>query len=107
MKATLKSAFGTSFHGTTILASVTDLRQILGMAEYEANDGNDKTNFEWIVETDNGDVFTVYDWKEYRVLDENEILEWHIGGRDENVTVQALNEMNEALDKLSNSSSYL
>lgn len=107
MKATLKSAFGTSFHGTTIIASVTDLRQILGLEQYEANDGNDKTNFEWIMETDNGDVFTVYDWKEYRVLDENEILEWHIGGHDENVTIQALNEMNEALDKLSNSSSYL
>ena len=107
MKATTKPAFGTSFHGTTIIASVTDLRQILGLEQYEANDGNHKTNFEWIVETDNDDVFTVYDWKEYRVLDENEIIKWHIGGNNENVTAQAFDEMVEALDKLSNNQSYI
>jgi hypothetical protein len=102
MKATNKSAFGTSFHDTTILASVSTLKQILGIAEYDANDGNGKTNFEWIMETDNGDVFTVYDWKEYHVLDENEIIKWHIGGNNKNVTAQAFDEMVEALDKLSN-----
>ena len=79
MKATIKSAFGTSFHGTTIIASVTDLRQILGLEQYEANDGNNKTNFVWIVETDNDDVFTVYDWKA-GTFGPNTLVKWHIGG---------------------------
>jgi len=100
MKATTKSAFRTSFHGTTIIASVTDLRQILGLEQYEANDGNDKTNFEWIMETDNGDVFTVYDWKEYRVLDEDELIEWHIGGHSSLSTDLAVNEIAGALNEL-------
>ena len=49
-------------------------------------------------ETDNGDVFTVYDWKEYTVLDEHEIIEFHIGGMNKAVTEQAKNEIYEALE---------
>ena len=50
--------------------------------------------------TNDGDVFTVYDWKEYKALDEHEIIEFHIGGHSKAVTEQAKNEMYEAMANL-------
>ena len=98
MKATFKSATGTSFHNTTFSATVGDLRKILGEPCCEQNDGEDKVNFEWVMETNDGEVFTVYDWKEYHVIDElEEEIDWHIGGNSRNVTEKALKEIEAAL----------
>jgi len=99
MKATSKDTSETSFHDTTIKCSTATLRKVLGEPEYEPNDGEDKVNFEWIMETDSGDVFTVYDWKEYRILNENDMIEWHIGGYDKPTTEQAKSEIREAIAK--------
>ena len=99
MKATNKDANGTSFHDTVINCSVSTLRKVLGEPAYDGNDGEDKVNFEWIMETDKGEVFTVYDWKEYRSLNENEMIEWHIGGHDKSTTEQAKREIREAIAK--------
>jgi hypothetical protein len=93
MKKTFKEANGTSFHSTVIKATVNELKQILGEPDYDGNDGEDKVNFEWVMETNNGDVFTVYDYKEYRSLPENEVIEWHIGGYNKDVTEQAKREI--------------
>ena len=100
MKQTDKSANGTSFHNHTFSATVGDLRKALGEPYCEQNDGEDKVNFEWIMETEDGTVFTVYDWKEYRQLDENEDIEWHIGGRSGLTTGKALSEITKALDSI-------
>ncbi len=100
MKQTDKSANGTSFHDTTFIATVADLRKILGEPQCEQNDGQDKCNFDWTMETEDGTVFTVYDWKEYRRLEEDEVIEWHVGGRSGADTEKALNEIDEALDNL-------
>lgn len=100
MKATFKSANGTSFHGRTFIATVQDLRKALGIPRYEQNDGEDKTNIEWVMVTDDEEVFTVYDWKEYRKLKEDEEVEWHIGGDSGRITDQALEEIDEALEKI-------
>jgi hypothetical protein len=100
MKPTFKEIGGTSFHDTTIGTTVHTLRKLLGEPYCEGNDGKDKVNFEWQCQTYEGDVFTVYDWKEYRPLDEHEIIEFHIGGRSKRVTEQAKNEMYEALGKI-------
>jgi hypothetical protein len=99
MKQTNKTA-GTSFHGTTFNASVASLRKILGEPICEQNDGEDKVNFEWEMETEDGTVFTVYDWKEYRRLKENESIEWHVGGETGSDSQKALVEIREALYKL-------
>ena len=100
MKQTDKSANGTSFHNHTFTATVDDLRNVLGQPYCEQNDGEDKVNFDWIMETEDGEVFTVYDWKEYRQLDENEDIEWHIGGRSGLTTGKALSEITKALDSI-------
>jgi hypothetical protein len=99
MKATSKGTSGTSFHDTIIKCSTATLRKVLGEPEYEPNDGEDKINFEWVLETDNGDVFTVYDWKEYRTLSESDMIEWHIGGFNRTATEQAKSEIIEAIAK--------
>ena len=100
MKKTSQSANGTSFHSDTFNASVSDLRQILGEPVDDTNTGEDKVNFKWNMETEAGDVFTVYDYKEYRKLDEHEIIEWHVGGHSGSVTDQAVNEIAGALNDL-------
>ncbi len=96
-KLSTKNEIGTSFYDDTVTCSVNDLKTILGKPEYENNTGKDKTNFEWICETDKGDVFTIYDYKKYRELDENEYVKWHIGGHNKDATYQAKIELNDML----------
>lgn len=103
MKHTEKSASGTGFFGDVFQAKPSDLRTILGQPKFEHNDGQDKTNLDWTMETESGEVFTVYDWKYYRPLNEEEIVQWHIGGLSGGVTEVALNEITHALSKLYNS----
>jgi hypothetical protein len=99
MRKTNKSSSRTSFHDTTIGTTVHTLRKLLGIPYYEGNDGKDKTNFEWRCQTYSGDVFTVYDYKTYRPLNEHEIIEFHIGGHSKAVTEQAKKEMYDAYEK--------
>jgi hypothetical protein len=100
MKPTTQSTGGTSFHESVIKCSLATLKKVLGEPSYDANDGQDKVNFDWDMETSTGDVFTVYDWKEYRSLNENEMIEWHIGGMSRSVTEQAKHEIREAIVKV-------
>lgn len=88
---------GTSFHGQVIEATVADLRVVLGEPDYEQNDGSDKSNFDWSGVTADGEVFTVYDWKEYRSLPEHEVIEWHIGGHSMLATINAKLELEQIL----------
>ena len=97
-KQTTQSPIGTSFHDTVINASVNDLTKVLGEPQYDANHGTDKVNFEWMMELNDGSVFTVYDYKEYRVLDKREIIEWHVGGLNGLVTERAKGFIKEALN---------
>ena len=96
-KQTTQSPIGTSFHDTVINASVNDLTKVLGEPQYDANHGTDKINFEWMMELNDGSVFTVYDYKEYRPLDKREIIGWHIGGLNGLVTERAKGFIKEAL----------
>jgi hypothetical protein len=93
MKRTDKSPTGTSFHGTTIKATVNELYEILGEPDCVCNDGQDKSNYDWTGETLFEDVFTVYDWKEYRPISSDEIITWHIGGKSLMVTETARQEI--------------
>jgi len=102
MKQTTQSGVGTSFHSVTFKATVNELRGILGKPTCDENTGDDKINFEWVMETESGEVFTVYDWKEYRVISENEEIEWHIGGRNEAATITAKEEIGKALKEFYN-----
>ena len=100
MRKTNKTTGGTSFHDTVVGTTVHTLLKVLGQPTIVDNTGMNKTNYEWEMETSNGDVFTVYSWKEYKILDEHEIIEFHIGGMSKAITEQAKNEMYEAMNNL-------
>jgi hypothetical protein len=89
MKLTTKSSNGTSFHGVTIKTSVNELIRVLGNPQNDSNTGKYNVNFEWTCERENGDVVTIYDWKEYRMIDINEEIEFHIGGKTLPITFNA------------------
>jgi len=80
MKTTDKSTCGTSFFHTTISTSISKLRQLLGDPTHDNNNGDDKVNVEWNCVNNEGNVCTIYDWKEYRIISEDEIIDFHIGG---------------------------
>lgn len=100
MRKTTQSITGTSFHRHTFQASVEDIIAILGEPTCKDNTGEDKTNFEWIAETESGKVFTIYDWKEYRSISQTEEISWHIGGHSAMDTIEALQEIEKALHSL-------
>jgi hypothetical protein len=99
MKKTNKSADGISFHNVTIKTSVNELTRVLGEPTYQTNDGEDKTNFEWDCETIDGDVVTIYDWKEYRMINEDETIEFHLGGHSLIHTLDGKDELLRLLEK--------
>ena len=100
MRKTNKSTGGTSFHDVTIDTTIHILLKVLGQPTIVDNTGMDKTNYEWEMETEEGSVFTVYDWKEYRILNEHELIEFHIGGVSKAVTQLAKSEIYDAINKL-------
>ena len=97
MKKTNQSTNGTSFHGVVIRASVNNLISILGEPTIQDNTGEDKVNFEWDCETDEGNVFTIYDWKEYRKLYLFEVIDWHIGAHSRSIASDASYEISREL----------
>jgi hypothetical protein len=97
MKKTKKSTSGTSFHDVTFKASINQLIGIFGEPTIQDNTGEYKCNFDWHLQTFSGDVFTVYDWKEYRKLEMDEIIEWHIGAFSQLVSLNAKEEVISAL----------
>ena len=88
-KKTNLSTDGTSFQDVAFNASVNQLTNVFGEPTIQDNTGKDKTNFEWDMETDNGYVFTIYDWREGRKLDLDEQIEWHIGSNSRGISGDA------------------
>ena len=83
----------TSFHFITINTSIKKLTKALGEPTIKDNTGEDKVNIEWDVITKDNIVGTIYDWKEYRKLGENEIIQFHIGGNSKEDTLKIKSEL--------------
>jgi len=96
MKPTSKTINGTSFHNSTIITTLSDLKRVLGEPHYRGG-FEDKVQNEWEMETNDGEVFTVYDWKTYRPYNDNELINWHIGGHNKETTQQAKQEILDVL----------
>ena len=96
MKTTSLTANGTSFHGQTILASLSQLTKTLG-TPHTTHPHYDKVQHEWTFETESGEIFTVYDWKEYRIYDASAPIEWHIGAHNQKTAEDALQELKTTL----------
>lgn len=94
-KLTKKSTNFTSFFDVVLNTTVNKIIEKFGKPLYESNGAGDKVNFEWQGETESGDVFTIYDWKEYRELDLDETVSFHIGGFSLETTKMAKKELQE------------
>ena len=92
-KLSFNPGSGTSFHDTVITCSYNQLAQAIGEPQHSDNTGEDKVNFDWRCELEDGQIFTIYDWKEYRPIGKDEMIEWHIGGYNHIVTEKALIEL--------------
>lgn len=99
MKKTNKSSAGTSFYNHTVWASRAELTEALG-APTTVGTLEEKVQYEWERETDQGDVFTIYDWKEYAQHSAAARLVWHIGAQSAAAGECALRETESALSAL-------
>ncbi len=78
MKHTLQSIVGTGYFGDNLKMTPADLEKVFGKAQYMANTGTQKVNYEWRLEHQ-GEVFTIYDYKEYSPLVGGCTYEFHVG----------------------------
>jgi hypothetical protein len=99
MRNTNQSANGTSFHGDTVRATVNQLIAVCGEPIYNG-DTSDKVQYDWTMETEFGQVFTIYDWKEYRNFGKDEVLEWHVGAHDSYTAGVGATELYSAVEEL-------
>jgi hypothetical protein len=90
---TKKNADGSSYHGTTLKATPRQLIDLFPNSYYAENDGRDKVNFDFTLETKDGDVFTIYDWKYYKPLGMDEEILWHLGANSLMVSEQGKEEV--------------
>ena len=99
MKETNKSINGTCFFSVVVPATVAQMKSILGTPEVNGT-VEDKSQFDWYMETDGGEVFTVYDWKEGRLLTEDVLVNWHVGSFTKEASEAAEVELLAALKKI-------
>ena len=99
MRNTTHSANGTSFHGHTVSATLEQLIQVCGQP-HAWGSADEKSQYDWYMETEDGKVFTIYDWKEYREIDEDEVIQWHIGALDSYKAACGQRELEKALSQL-------
>jgi hypothetical protein len=56
-------------------------------------------NVEWVCERENGDIVTIYDWKEYRSIGADEEIEFHLGGHSGLITFNGKEDLIVLLNK--------
>jgi hypothetical protein len=76
----------TSFHDGIIRTTVEHLKKVYGDPYNEENDGEGKINFRWVLETDGEEVFTIYDWREHKILREDVYYDFHIGAHNKSIS---------------------
>jgi hypothetical protein len=84
---------GTSFYDVTVRTSAEKLNSKLGQGG--DNGFGDKVRFEWHCETADGTPFSIYDWKQQP--EEDDVLNYHIGGHDKLSCFKAKRELEEIL----------
>ena len=84
--ATGSEVNGTSLRGD-IRTSYDEIVAVLGEPHYTDPDPYAKWNCEWMIMTEDGTPFTIYNWKTGGTPTEK--TEWHIGGRDMNAVFAA------------------
>jgi hypothetical protein len=89
---------GTSYHGISVSATVNQLTEAFGQPHFEGCE-DDKVTYEWLFSNDDGDVFTVYDWKHYYLISEDSYIDWHIGSKTPELEESLKEFIKKVLDK--------
>lgn len=99
--------FGTSYRGRFIMPYEL-LIHALGSPHWSYMDDDnaveDKVDVEWVFKFDDGDIVTIYNWKNGKAylgeegLHPEEITEWHVGGHDNTVVYRLSEYMNNVLE---------
>ena len=88
-----------SFHGDKFTTTVARLKQVC--EDWEgSNDGSDKVNYDFSFTTEDGRDFWVYDWKEYRTIGDNEVIDFHIGADNPSHSRDALRYLGDLMEGL-------
>lgn len=93
-KLSTKSSNGTSYHCIDICSTVNELTTLLGEPEVGMDD---KVQYQWVCETEEGDVFTIYDWKERFRFRKDTPIRFHIGAHSERVCKIAKDELKQMM----------
>ena len=83
-----------------ITATRAQLSKVFGEPRvYGSGDGDGKVTLEWIIYFNDGTLSTIYDWKRYKLgtPGDNEVEEYHIGGRDFNAVTNVCDTFNMAV----------
>lgn len=102
MKSTEKSIDSSADQGVIVRATPNQILEIvkaLGAWHRFDNYGDEDTNLETEFQTDDGDIFTVYDWNEKRCLMMDETYDFHIGAHSKRVANKAQSEMYKEIKK--------
>lgn len=100
MKPTTKNTSGTHFLNVTVFASRREIFTICGQPSMA--DGDEKVRYCWDMETEDGEVFTIYDWRDIIIRKSDEPINWHIGSFNYLAADNARFELTEALNQLRN-----
>ena len=88
---------GTSYHGYEIQCSLNEIVSVFGKQHY-TSPKFEKAQNEWLLETSEGNIVTIYDWKQHRNFGDDEVISWHIGSHGRQVSRLAeeliINELN-------------
>lgn len=90
----------TSFHGETVTATLNELRKAIGKPDVDQGSPDGKITYMWIEETEDGDVYTIYDHKEYRKFGADEKIVWHIGAANCEIAEQAACEIEDEISSI-------
>lgn len=100
IKKTTRELGSTSFYDVKVRATLTELIQALGEPTHNTPSGDNKVQKSWNCETADDIFFTIYDWKKYRQLEQDEIIDWHIGGYDFLSTLIAASDLEDLLNSM-------
>lgn len=85
-KLTNKTTNGTSYFGINVNTTMRKLIEVLGKANGESCA---KVDYCWDCELSTGEVFTIYDWKSFRKIRMDDVVDFHVGGFNKEDTIKA------------------
>tara|TARA_R110002012_G_scaffold319523_1_gene540480 strand:- start:124 stop:423 length:300 start_codon:yes stop_codon:yes gene_type:complete len=93
----------TSYHSVDITSNIETLTPALGEPLFQdLNAVDDKVQIEYEIKLPNGKEIYLYSWKEYRRLNKSSYIDFHIGARSRQESLEARDYINSLIAKSRN-----